>query len=746
MKKKIYLSGMHSGQNPASGLGIARCIRRAFPELKLVGVDHWQGSSGLHDSLIDEVFLLPQWSQISDEVHVAAIRKLLDDGHLWIAAMDMEVHWLSDKLGSHPNLLAPSARVLELTAKPSVKALAGLDFRVPEFIGAAEPDTDLHAFLRYSGWQCWLKSPYHDAKRISSWSAFERSRDSMAKDWRTSRLFLQRHVTGIEETIAFAAYDGKLLACAHLEKKQATPEGKTWSGRISPLDDALFEQLCEIMQRLGYSGGGEIEFVRDPDGQKWIIECNPRFPAWIFGGALAGRNLPGRLVSHVWNLPMLESRPRYPYFTRVVQEIPAKESVGIPLPEDATSHVWSADGKYGKTGRSFSAALPKIHETGGADAIDAYVPPAMLDEIGRAAASFDGESPARVHLETWTRSRFHGFAERVRACLSRAPELRVGYSVKTSPTDDFLRKAIDFGFLAECISQKEIHRALDFGFKPEQIILNGPGKFWPMEIPPVTGLHMSFCDSVEEFERAIAIPNLAKCLGFRIQLPSLDSRFGNGLSEFKDFERLLHAVRSLGRKAELGFHFHMPSWSIGVQRWFEALDSLLLWCKSVEALTGITVRRLDLGGGFFPSDLDRLDLAELQSRVRAALPGVRALYLEPGRALTQESEALVSRVLDVRRTCEKELVSVVVDASIAELPLARAYPHRVFHLAQSGDGGKQCARLEKGQTRILGRICMEDDILAAHLKFPETVDIGDLVIFGDAGGYERTMSYGFGRG
>ena len=85
------MSGMHSGQSPCPGVGIARSIRKAFPELELVGVDHWQGSSGLHDASLDDVLLLPQWHQIDDERHADFLRSHLDGGNFWISSLDMEV-------------------------------------------------------------------------------------------------------------------------------------------------------------------------------------------------------------------------------------------------------------------------------------------------------------------------------------------------------------------------------------------------------------------------------------------------------------------------------------------------------------------------------------------------------------------------------------------------------------------------------------------------------------------------------
>jgi diaminopimelate decarboxylase len=41
---------------------------------------------------------------------------------------------------------------------------------------------------------------------------------------------------------------------------------------------------------------------------------------------------------------------------------------------------------------------------------------------------------------------------------------------------------------------------------------------------------------------------------------------------------------------------------------------------------------------------------------------------------------------------------------------------------------------------------MENDVLSRGLDVPDSVELGDLIIFGDAGAYERSMSYDFGRG
>ena len=116
MDSKVHVTGMNSGQNPCAGLGIARSIHKAFPNLNVVGVEHWQGSSGFHDEAVKEVVILPPWEQMNDEVFAKDIKGQLDDGDLWIPGLDLEIYWLAQNLKPHRNLLSPDRNALAMTA------------------------------------------------------------------------------------------------------------------------------------------------------------------------------------------------------------------------------------------------------------------------------------------------------------------------------------------------------------------------------------------------------------------------------------------------------------------------------------------------------------------------------------------------------------------------------------------------------------------------------------------------------
>jgi diaminopimelate decarboxylase len=189
----------------------------------------------------------------------------------------------------------------------------------------------------------------------------------------------------------------------------------------------------------------------------------------------------------------------------------------------------------------------------------------------------------------------------------------------------------------------------------------------------------------------------------------------------------------------------MASANIGVAQWWHLFESILKWCRAIEKLSGRTIEILDMGGGWFPDDWhdgEEGDFAKAVETVRALLPNVAQIVSEPGKAMAQPSMALAMRVLEIQEH-EDDYVEAVVDGSIAELPMYFFYPHRI--LRKCGETG-QWQPLTRGKTHLMGRLCMEHDVVAANVRLPEGTQAGDLIVFCDAGGYDRSMSYVFGRG
>ena len=761
---KIYISGLYCGTNPQPGVGIARSLRMAYPDATLVGVEYSNRSSGIHWTDFDELWLQRPWEELSLDEYGKLIAELLDAGALWISGTDLETMWLASVFpDGHANLLSPPSKALEQITKPAVPAHKGLPVRIPTFISTEHSDWELHAFCRQYGWRVWLKGPYYEALRTRSWSEFEGARAALTRVWSTERLFLQAHVGGYEESISLSAYKGELLGCVRMRKRELTEESKTWAGDVTEVPEEIVAPLRKIIRELNWTGGAELEMVRDPEGQLWLLEWNPRFPAWIHGATIAGRNMSALLVEGATGVKAQPTPAVSEEFTRVVLEVPVRSQYPLPpLPEPYAGafghslkhpsgmpalaerlHHLSAVEKNGN-GNGNGNGHRKPDETGAT-----VVPPSFVKDL--AAYDFaEIETPSWLFLDSTASELF----KRAQALASRlsttATRVTNAYSIKTNPDERMLKAARESGFLAEAISLLEVQKALDSGFQPKEVILNGPGKWWPEGLLPNAPLHAVFCDSTADLRRVVASMERgelrSKIVGVRLRTPHIPSRFGISLNTPEDFKRLVGSIESLPRDCTFGVHFHMASSNIGVQPWWHLYEAMLRWCRSIEQLTMRRIECLDVGGGWFPDDWhgDADDqFASAISRVRDFLPHVSQIISEPGKAMAQPSMALAMRVLEIEQPLEGEVREAVVDGSIAELPMHFFQPHRIL---RRDDKTGAWQPLRRGKTHLLGRLCMEHDVVATNVELPEGVRAGDVLVFCDAGAYDRSMSYVFGRG
>lgn len=747
----FYISGVHSGPNPSPGLGVAQSLRQAFPGARLVGVDYSVESSGLHSDVFDEVWVQRPWRELRLDVYEAAIQEVLDGGALWFPGQDLEVEWLTRSLPDPRRALVPPARSLELVAKPFIRAADRLPLVVPDFMTVDRADWDLHAFCREHGWRVWVKGPNYEAIRVRDWPSFRSAWSTMSEIWGTEQVFVQRHVLGSEESVALCAYQGELLDCVHLRKHTQTHEGKTWAGRVSDVEPELLEPLREVIAELDWTGGAELEFVRGTDGTLNLIDWNPRFPAWIHAASFSGHNLPATLVEAAGHGTALPAPYRGDQFTRVVVEIPVRATHPIPFVREPLDE-WRVGSKHPSGMPDLARRMEAIRSPGagrrgegpGARRAPAVAEVLRLDLDD--AATGELPTPRRILLPRSTRQRFRQIEHTLAAGAGSGVELGFGYSVKTNPHPSLLALAREAGMLAEVISAAEMRQAFAAGFTPDRVVLNGPAPHWPGPPGAEGELMAAFADSPQGLARWVGQgPPQARYLGLRLRPVTLDgSRFGTSFASSREFATILGLLRELPSAQQVGLHFHFASDVIGPARWREVYEGVIHWASAIEQGTGRPVRCLDVGGGWFPDDFDREMLPRLGDLVAAAadlLPGLERFIVEPGKAMAQPTMALVTTVLEVRRD-RKGRMEAVVDAAISDLPMAPFYPHRVY--ARSGSGAWEA--LGGRGDRLVGRICMETDILATDLALPESLEPGQQLVIGDAGAYDASMAYNFGRG
>jgi len=337
-----------------------------------------------------------------------------------------------------------------------------------------------------------------------------------------------------------------------------------------------------------------------------------------------------------------------------------------------------------------------------------------------------------------TRLHFDAIVERTFEEIARFQRsqnmLRFAYSVKTNPDATLVMQAQRSGLLAEVISPAEVAHAIACGFEAERLVYNGP---YPAQYSSVSPGHV-FADSLESYVGAASV-FAGSLVGVRLRPEGIPSHFGlprNRLSAAAT------AIRASGRE-RFGVAFHVRPQDYGGRSFVEIVEDVLAMARDLEKAAGVPLTVFDVGGGKRPAEFDEAIAAGefewLQQRVARALPQVTTLIAEPGQALATSCEGVAARVLEVRYA-GGAVAEIVLDAGFADVPQIATYPHRFFLI-----DGDRVSRIPAGDARIIGRTCLEYDILAKDLALDDC-RVGDIVAIADCGAYDASMSFEFARG
>ena len=159
------------------------------------------------------------------------------------------------------------------------------------------------------------------------------------------------------------------------------------------------------------------------------------------------------------------------------------------------------------------------------------------------------------------------------------------------------------------------------------------------------------------------------------------------------------------------------------------LDALAKILETISEKYGQLLQKLDwvsLGGGmYFTKEGYPLDEFCDLLREFSKKHGVQ-VYLEPGESAITRAGFLVTKVLDI---VHNEIDIAIVDAAAnVHMPDLISYHENAKMDLSEGDSGTT------HEYQIAGRTCLAGDIFGTY-KFPDTLNLGDLIPIADAAGY-----------
>jgi carbamoyl-phosphate synthase large subunit len=300
----IALTGMNARpDNPGPGLAVARCIREADGFAgRLIGLGYQVLDPGLYDhGLMDAAYLMPCPSTGRDR-HLERLLGIHAQHPIdvVIPCLDAEM----DTFARNEAALA-AAGIRMLVPSSEQIAARGKD-RLPSLcaeIGIATPRTEIvadSAFFdqcRDQGWSypLMVKGLFYEAEKAHSAAAAKAVFYDIFMRWGLP-ILAQEFVKGYEvNLVALGDGEGGLLGPVMMRKRAVTEKGKAWAG-VTIIDAELERLARTFVAATGWRGPLEVEALRGEDGALYLIEVNPRFPAWVYLSHGVGCNLPAALL------------------------------------------------------------------------------------------------------------------------------------------------------------------------------------------------------------------------------------------------------------------------------------------------------------------------------------------------------------------------------------------------------------------------------------------------------------------
>ena len=339
------------------------------------------------------------------------------------------------------------------------------------------------------------------------------------------------------------------------------------------------------------------------------------------------------------------------------------------------------------------------------------------------------------------------------AAIASQPNYYVHYAMKANANPKLMQLIREAGFGVDCVSGGEIRTAIAEGFAADSIMYAGVGKSdWEIRLALQQSIFSFNVESLAELE---VIQELAEqeqriarvCLRINPDVEAhTHTHIVTGMAENKfgialdDMMMVIEKANQYANISLKGLHFHIGSQITDMQDFKDLCERINAIQDQLNA-RGVYPEIINVGGGlgvdyYAPSENPIPDFKAYFSVFMDCLQlrDGQSLHFELGRSIVAQCGSLITRVLYVKQSVDKQFV--IVDAGMTELirPALYGAYHQIENLTSTAD------KMQKYD--VVGPICESSDIFAADLSLPMT-QRGDILAIRSAGAYGESMAFGY---
>jgi carbamoyl-phosphate synthase large subunit len=295
--QKIAISGLNATDNPAPGLPVAKSLQDQF---KIIGLSYDPNEPANYLDIISKTYLMPYPSLGFDEMY-ARIKQIKEkeDISMIIPCLDAELPLYIkyqdeiEQLGI--KVVLPSEENFELRNKNKLDKLSQeLNIIYPKTFEITSID-DLQKITKEISYPIMVKGNYYKAYKAYNLDSAIDYFYKISNEWGFP-ILIQEVVSGEElNLVGVANGKGDLTGAVTIKKLTTTDIGKIWTG-ITIEHKPMMQLAQKFVEQTKWKGPFELECIVDND-DVFLIEINPRFPAWVYFATGVGINLPQQLIN-----------------------------------------------------------------------------------------------------------------------------------------------------------------------------------------------------------------------------------------------------------------------------------------------------------------------------------------------------------------------------------------------------------------------------------------------------------------
>jgi carbamoyl-phosphate synthase large subunit len=302
-KITVAVTGLNNTDNPGPGIPVIRSIRESrIYEPRIIGLAYESLEPGIYmNDLVDKVYQIP-YPSAGTEPLLKRLEYIQSVENIDVLIPNFDAELFSfmktssrlEKMGIRTFL--PTNEQLEERQKINLPEFGKkYDLKIPKSKAIYNP-ADVQSLFKDFEYPVVVKGKFYDAYIAYNPDQVQNSFNKISAKWGVP-IIIQEFIRGTEvNVVALGDGTGKTIGAVPMRKLYITDKGKAWSG-ITLDEPKMLELTRRIIDQTRWRGGMELEIIKTSKNDLFVIEINPRIPAWVYLAVGAGQNIPEALVS-----------------------------------------------------------------------------------------------------------------------------------------------------------------------------------------------------------------------------------------------------------------------------------------------------------------------------------------------------------------------------------------------------------------------------------------------------------------